>query len=87
MVVKCLTCGSLKRFLARECHQLWSEREENVVPTSPSTQAAAAAETHATLEVPPQGASGVAVDEGEFVGMHYCAVDLPLSFLSELLML
>ena len=27
-MVKCLTCGALKRFLAREGHQLWSQQQE-----------------------------------------------------------
>ena len=27
LVVKCLTCGALKRFLARESHQLWSQQQ------------------------------------------------------------
>ena len=30
LVVKCLTCGTLKRFLAREGYQLWSERGQGV---------------------------------------------------------
>lgn len=35
VVVTCLTCGAVKRFLTQEKHQLWSERPENIVPPPP----------------------------------------------------
>ena len=36
LVVRCLTCGSLRRYLARADHRLWSERaeEENAAPAA-----------------------------------------------------
>ena len=36
-VVKCMTCGALKRFLARTNHKLWSEKPENTVKPSSTT--------------------------------------------------
>ena len=35
VVVTCLTCGAVKRFLTQEKDQLWSERPENIVPPPP----------------------------------------------------
>ena len=35
VVVTCLTCGAVKRFLTQEKHLLWSERPENIVPPPP----------------------------------------------------
>lgn len=37
LVVKCQTCGRLKRFLARPNHQLWSDKPTNVVDQSGTT--------------------------------------------------
>ena len=37
MVVRCLTCGRVKRFVIRPDHQLWSNNHDNVVQPSNTT--------------------------------------------------
>ena len=37
VVIRCMTCGALKRFHARAGYKLWSENPENIIKDSTSS--------------------------------------------------